>query len=263
LKSIILAAGEGKRLWPLAKDVPKCMVKLFGKTLLERQIDVFKSCNVLDISVVTGHKSELITLKGITYFKNKKFDTTNMLETLFCAEEKLRDCVIVSYGDIIFEKKVLDSLIKSEDDISVVIDKDWEKYWELRFERPLDDAESLIINSKGFIQSIGQKVENIEEIQGQYIGLMKFQNKGIDILKNFYKKAKNESLLGSNILNPNIPFERSFMTDFLQGLIHEKNYIKAVPIRNGWLELDSMKDYELYTKKYENGILSDLISLEK
>lgn len=261
MKAIILAAGEGKRLRPLTEDIPKCMVSLFGKTLLERQIEIFRSCNISDISIVTGYKSELIILNGITYFNNPKFQTTNMLETLFCAEEKLKDCIIISYGDIIFEKKVLNCLIKSEDDISVVIDKDWKKYWKIRFEKPLDDAESLLIDSKGYIKSIGQKVENFDKIQGQYIGLMKFQNKGIDILKNFYRKAKEESLSGTNILNQDITFERSFLTDFLQGLIHEKHQLKAVSIRNGWLELDSMKDYETYTKKYEDGTLSDFICL--
>ena len=38
LKSIILAAGEGKRLRPLTNNMPKCMVEIFGKSLLERQI---------------------------------------------------------------------------------------------------------------------------------------------------------------------------------------------------------------------------------
>ena len=42
LVSIILAAGEGKRLRPLTNDKPKCLVELFGKTLLEWQLSIFK-----------------------------------------------------------------------------------------------------------------------------------------------------------------------------------------------------------------------------
>ena len=54
MNGIILAAGQGKRLAPLTKNKPKCMVNLFGKTLLEWQISVFKKCGITDISIVTG-----------------------------------------------------------------------------------------------------------------------------------------------------------------------------------------------------------------
>ena len=109
LNIIILAAGQGKRLSPLTNNKPKCMVDLFGKTLLEWQVSAFKKCGITDISVVTGYRSELIDLPGLEFFQNKKFETTNMVESLFCASEKLNKSTIVSYGDIIFEEKVLNS----------------------------------------------------------------------------------------------------------------------------------------------------------
>jgi len=262
LKAIILAAGEGKRLRPLTQNIPKCMVNLFGKSLIEWQIETFRNYNIFDISIVTGYCSEKINFPNITYFKNSKFKTSNMVETLFCAKKKLTDCVIVSYGDIIFEKSILKKLIDSDEDYSVVIDKAWKKYWNMRFKNPLEDVESLILDDDGYIRSIGQKVKNIDEIQGQYIGLMKFQNEGLRFLKEFYEKARKKANLGSNLLNSNVPFERSYMTDLIQGLINSKCKIKAIPTNNGWLELDSYHDYELYQRKYEDKTISDLISLE-
>ena len=171
--------------------------------------------------------------------------------------------IIISYGDIIYEKNVLEKLIKDESDISVIIDKNWEYYWKMRFKNPLEDAESLVLDENNFIKNIGQPVKKIKEIQGQYIGLIKFQNKGVGILNKFYKKMKNKAKNGNNPLNSSIPFEKSYMTDLLQGIINEGNKIKAVPIKNGWLELDSMKDYNLYNKKLKNGTISELIDLEK
>ena len=104
MNAIILAAGQGKRLAPLTEHKPKCMVNLFGKTLLERQISVFRECGITDISVVTGYRSKLVDLPGLKIFQNKKFETTNMVESLFCASQELNEQTIVSYGDIIFEK---------------------------------------------------------------------------------------------------------------------------------------------------------------
>ena len=261
MNAIILAAGQGKRLAPLTEHKPKCMVNLFGKTILEWQISVFKKCGITDISIVTGHRSDLIDLPGLEFFQNKKFETTNMVESLFCASEKLNKSTIVSYGDIIFEKRILDKLLESKHDISVVIDKDWRKQWNTRFQNPLDYAESLRLNKNDDILDIGKKVQDIDEISGQYIGLMKFQNEGIDIIKDFYHKCKEHSDKNSNPLNSSLPFEKSYMTDFLQGMIDYGYKIKAVPISSGWLELDSMNDYKIYNKKIEDKTISEFFSV--
>ena len=242
---IILAAGKGERLRPLTNTKPKCLIELFGKSLLERQIDLYHELGINDISIVTGYKSEQINFPDTTIIQNKNYASTNMLETLFCAKDKLLDSTIVSYGDIIFQKNVIQSLIDSKDEISLIIDKQWKKYWEKRFSNPLSDAESLIINGE-YITEIGQKVTSYEKICGQYIGLMKFQKSGISLIKEFYETAKEQSKNGINILNRSIPFENSYLTDFLNSLIKINIKIKAVPINNGWLEIDTISDLELY-----------------
>ena len=263
LKVIILAAGQGERLRPLTENIPKCMVNFLGKSILKRQIDIFRNLGINDISVVTGYCDDKVNLDNITKFKNKNFMTTNMVESLFTAEEKLNDSVIVSYGDIIFEPSIIQSLINSRHNISVIIDKNWKDLWNVRFENPLDDAESLVLDKNELILELGQKVENIDNIQGQFIGLMKFQNDGIIDIVNFYKKMKLIANSSINPLNPNLPFEKSFMTDFLQGLIHNNQKLNAIIIKNGWLEIDSLKDYNLYQKMYSDKTLSKLISFEE
>ena len=194
IKSIILAAGQGTRLLPLTKNKPKCMVELFGKPLLQHQIDVLHHCGINDISVVVGHLGNTINLPNVHIYKNMNYANTNMIETLFCAKSKLTDSVIVSYGDIIFEEQVVNTLINSEDDISIVVDKNWKQYWSLRFENPLDDAESLIIDDTQYIREIGQKTDKFENIHAQYIGLMKFSGDGLLKIKTMYEKFKKMSV---------------------------------------------------------------------
>ena len=58
----------------------------------------------------------------------------------------------------------------------------------------------ITIIDNGFISSIGQKVSSFDQIQGQYIGLMKFQNEGIKFLLDFYEKAKKEDTTLSYVL---------------------------------------------------------------
>lgn len=263
MNAIILAAGEGKRLRPLTNDKPKCMIDLFGKSILQRQIEIFQGCGINDISVVTGYCDDKIVFDNIRYVRNKKYATTNMVETLFCAKEILGDSTIVSYGDIIFEKNVLEKLIDATDDICVVVDKDWYKYWKIRFDNPLEDTESLVIDDNGYIKEIGQKVTNVKQIMGQYIGLIKFQHEGIILLKNFYENVKKQAFKGINPLNPKLPFEKSYLTDLLQALILSDYKIKSIPINNGWLEVDTKHDYEVYNRLYEENKLHEFILLDK
>ena len=257
---IILAAGEGNRLKPLTNDTPKCLVKLFGKSLLDWQLDLFQNLHINDITIVKGYLQEKINFTNVNYFENKNYETTNMIETLFCAREKISDTTIISYGDIIYEKSVIKKLINNDDDISLIIEKNWSDYWNLRSDNPLADLESLSIDSENNITSIGQKIDNIDNVQGQYIGLMKFQNKGSEILKSFYDKCKVHGKNGKNYLKTNKIFEKSYMTDLLQGLIDEGYKIRAIPINNGWLELDTYDDYLLYQKMYENKTISNFFN---
>ena len=261
MNAIILAAGKGKRLSPLTNDKPKCLVELFGKPLLEWQIETFQNSGITDITIVSGYKSDLINFPETTILKNEKYDSTNMVETLFYAKEKMLDSTIVSYGDIIFEKNVLNKLIQSKADFSIIVDKNWKRYWEMRFDNPLNDAESLKIDTDGNITSIGKKAQKIDEIEGQYIGLMKFQNVGLEKIKEFYEKTKSQSTNESNPLNPLVSFQQSFMTDFLQALINDGCKLKAIEIENGWLELDTVSDYDKYTELYSKNKLSEFIDL--
>ena len=96
MKIIILAAGIGSRLRSLTNDKPKCIVKLFNETLIERQIKIFHSCNINDITIVTGYGSELIDIPDVNYVKNENYETTNMNESLFCALEPSNSPVLVT-----------------------------------------------------------------------------------------------------------------------------------------------------------------------
>jgi choline kinase len=129
--------------------------------------------------------------------------------------------------------------------------------WKIRFSNVLSDAESLKLDSDGNIIDIGRKVKDSQEIQGQYIGLLKFSGQGRKDMINFYDRAtENEKRQV-----PVEKFRKMFMTDFLQLLIDANIKIKAVPIKNGWLEIDTKSDYELYLKLYEDNKLSEFIKL--
>jgi L-glutamine-phosphate cytidylyltransferase len=235
-KVILLVAGEGKRLRPYTLDRPKCMVEIKGVSLIDRQLAVLKSEGLDNIMMIGGYKSEMLERYGIKLRSNPRYFETNMVWTLFCAEDELDGDVVVSYGDIVYSQEILKALLESKADIAVTIDKEWEHYWRARNEDPLDDAETLKLRENGTIKEIGRTPKSLDEIEGQYMGLMKFSAKGVvKIKKIFHKAVKNRELQGKSV-------ENSYMTDLLQSVIDSGFPIQAVPIFGGWIEVDTVDD---------------------
>ena len=81
-KALIIAAGLGSRLKKHTENLPKCMLDFGGKTLLQRQLDVYKKCGIKDISLIRGYKKEKINYKGIKYFENTDYRNNNILKYL-------------------------------------------------------------------------------------------------------------------------------------------------------------------------------------
>ena len=238
MKAIILAAGQGTRLRPYTNDRPKCLVEVEGKSLLDRQLEVLASEDVTSIVVVGGYRSQMLRRPGFVLHINPQFADTNMVWTLFCAEDEMDGDVLVCYGDIVYSREALRAVLASDAEISVAIDLEWENYWRARNEDPLDDAETLRLASDGAILEIGQKPKSLVEIEGQYMGLMKFTANGVEILKRVFRAAEAAGSLGGKAV------ENAYMTDLLQALINQGFRLDAVPVYGGWVEVDTVSDLQ-------------------
>lgn len=241
MKAIILAAGRGSRLGNMSEESPKCRVDLDGVPMIERQIATYQGAGVTDITLVTGYKAEMLRFDGVKNAHNPDWADTNMVATLFCAEQAFGDDVIVSYGDIVYEKRVLQAIIDASADVSVIVDRQWRPYWEARFEDPLDDAESLRLDSDGNISEIGGVAGHIDEIEGQYIGLMRFNSAGVGLLRDIGTTLDRFA----RDWNDRRPVEKAYMTDLLMEMILRGHSLSAVPVDGGWLEIDTPDDYAL------------------
>lgn len=236
----------------LTKNKPKCLLEFQGRTLLETQLGVINEFNVKKIIVVKGYLRDLLNIQGIKYYIN--YEGHNMVYSLFCAENELNGDVIISYGDIIFEKRILSKLLSTTHDISVIIDLKWEKYFRARFGNPYSEGESLMYDSNYKIIEIGDSNPLPEKVQGQYIGLIKLTKKGCEIVKEVYYSAKSTFHEKHWIRSRKV--EDIYMTDLLQALINSGYSIYGVPIESGWLEFDSESDYRLYKKWEKEGKLN-------
>lgn len=238
LKAIILAAGMSSRMMELTDDKPKCMLEIGGKTLLQRQIEIFHQLGIDDVIIVRGWKSEKINYTGVRYVYNKNYRMNNILESLMVAKAFMNSAFIVSYSDILYKKEVVKRLMESKADISVIVDTDWTKAYENRFQHPIVEAEKVIVGNNKVLK-IG-KTLNVNKTYGEFIGLAKFSKKGEEALKKEYNRVKK---------TPNKPFhearslEKAYLTDMIQELIDKGHIVANVAIQGMWKELDTREDF--------------------
>jgi choline kinase len=258
MRLIILAAGSGTRLGTLTASRPKCLVELGDRPMIDWQLVGARAAGIDRVVVIGGYEADQLQGRGDRLLRNPDYATTNMVETLFCAESEFGDGFVMAYGDIVYDPAVLRALLASGHDAGVVVDRQWRSYWEARFDDPLSDAESLRLAADGRIASIGQPERDIDRIEAQYIGLAVFRGAGLDGLRDAYGLARRQSGQGRHPFGGSRPLAGLYMTDLLQGMINEGVPVMPVPTDGGWLEIDTPRDLAVAERLLAAGRLGEL-----
>jgi choline kinase len=235
MKGIILAAGRGSRLASLTENQPKCFTLLKGKPLIEWQLQALRAAGIQDIAVVTGYQSQSFH-HDLTCFFNDQWSESNMVTSLLSASAWLEhETCIVSYSDIVYSSNVVRSLQGTTGNIVISYDPNWLELWQLRFEQPLDDAESFRVRN-GILLEIGAQPESLDQVEGQYMGLLKIT-------------AEGWSQISGYIASLPMPEQYQLdMTGLLQRMLIQGAIINTVPIEDRWFEVDSVGDLACYEK---------------
>jgi choline kinase len=233
--AIILAAGQGSRMRSLTDDRPKCLVELAGRPLLHWQLDALRAAGIDEIHVVSGYMGH--RLRGpFQKIANPRWERTNMVASLACAHDLLssRNC-LAAYSDIVYHPDHVKRLAQADGDIAVTYDTRWEELWRLRFADPLSDAETFITDN-GALREIGARPQSIDQVQGQYMGLMKFTPRGWSLVRDALAALPPASLDALDI------------TALLGLLLEQGASVSAVPVDGRWAEVDSGDDLAAYER---------------
>ena len=188
-----------------------------------------------------------IKVLGYQTVHNPVYDETEMVYSLFCARDRFPedDDLCISYGDIVYDRSVVEALRNCDAPLCVVIDSEWRRLWELRFDDPLSDAETLRIEDDRVVE-IGAEPSGYNEIDGQYIGLIKVRRDYVDEFVDAYDSLDQSSI---------------HMTRFIQHLIDTAWQVAPVEMDGGWLEVDTLEDLEIYRSSSETGQHSKHLSV--
>ena len=107
MRGIILAAGKGSRLNGTIGDKPKCLLRVGGRTLVERQIDALQTVGIDDIAIVVGCQADHVRRvcgPGVAYIENTRYAQTNSLYSLWMARPLLNDGFVVRQAQLFADR---------------------------------------------------------------------------------------------------------------------------------------------------------------
>ena len=249
MKAIFIAAGKGSRLGNITKDLPKPLVDINNKSIIERQISLLRKNNVNDIVVTTGYKKEKFTFKNIEYVHNPNFREQEQTGSLMTARSKIVGDVVIMFGDILFEEIILQQILNSKGDIVIAVDKNWEKSYEERHDNPKSEADKVLIKDNKVIQISAKNIEvNDDNDVGELLGLIKLSMKGSKILIDQYEKLENSH---TGKFHDAVSLKKAKFVDMLQELLSLGTIITPVSIKGKWCEIDTKHDLEIAKKIFK------------
>ena len=246
MKIIFIAAGSSTRLGKQTLNFPKGLIKINNNSIIGTQLELFKNKNFNDIIIITGPNSNKFNFKDVTYINDKNHKKHDVLGSLMTAKLQMNDEIITTYSDIIFDEKILNSIIKFTGDFGIVVDLNWKEKYKNRDQHPISEADNVIIDN-GNILEIKKNVTKCEDNQviGEFVGLMKLSKKGTKIFKDKYFELV-ETHTGKFHNAPSL--ERAYLTDMLQELIDSGIKISPILVNGNWCEIDTPQDLEIARK---------------
>jgi phosphoenolpyruvate phosphomutase len=235
--AIVLAASRGDELGELTEQQPKTMVRIQGKPILSHIADAYNAVGIKDIVVVRGYKKETVNLPNLTYIDNNDFAETGELDSLLEALRSRKGparSTIISYGDVLFNKYIPQSLSQETEDCVIFVDSNWQEQGS--YTRLGGFAECTVPNSrkafnaKIYLKQLGNNIPQ-ESIHGVWMGFFKVSaNAACDITR----------IIVELLAKP--ANRKAGVPQLLQELLKRHSPVRVLYTAGHWLDINSLED---------------------
>jgi len=250
MKAIILAAGYSSRLGNQFEDMPKGLLDINGKSIIQRQITLFHEKKIDEIIIVTGPNSDKFNFEDVTYVEDKNYGENEVLGSLMATKNLMNTEIIMTYSDILFDKAILDQVLNFQDNIGVATEMNWLPTYQNRSQHPLSQADNVLIKN-GKITEIRKNMAKYlkNENLGEFFGIMHLSSVGA---KNFVKVYDRLVKSHTGPFHDAPSLKKAYLTDMLQELIDLNFDVKPILCKGVWCEMDTPEDLEIAYKKFHD-----------
>ncbi|MDQ4146086.1 MAG: phosphoenolpyruvate mutase [Pseudomonadota bacterium] len=235
VQAVVLAATRGQGLEAVTHEMPKVMLRIGDKSLLQRLVDAFKRQHVHRISVVAGYKADAVTVNGIEVIRNPNYARGGELTSLACARGWIGEDTVITYGDLLFRHYILRDLLDMQGEIMVVVDsalppKTSREYRDLAYcSRPNDHA--LFHEHVDLLRIASSGEAGDGRPSGRWIGMLRVAGNG----RNWLLKSLEDLRTRSNFASLGMP-------DLLNHMIEAGRQVKVLYIHGHWLDVNRLED---------------------
>ena len=240
MKAIIIGAGIGNRIGEIAKKTPKALIEINGTTIAERQISLFKKNGISDIVIITGSYNDKFDLKNIIYVHDSNYSKHDILGSLMEAKSYIKDDVLITYSDILFDEKILSKVLRLKCDIGIAVDLNWEDAYNGRLNHPKSEAENVLLDNNGKIIQIKKNIQSLDVV-GEFLGLMKLSPYGSKV---FVKKYESLQKNQKGEFHDASSLSKAYLTDMIQELINSQINVIPIIVSGKWCEIDTKQDLD-------------------
>ncbi len=234
--AIILASTRGDQLGKLTECIPKTMIKIGKKSILERAVEHLNEHHIKNIMVVAGYKRETINLPNLNIIANDDYETTGEMVSLSKAIDTTREESVILFGDVLFKKYVLSIILDDPSDIVLIVDSVFslDKQYQSDFVHVHHvEGKSLFPEDNYYLEKIIYDQPGTE-YYGEWTGMMKLTVNGLEVVKTFIQEFRNKP-----------EFQKMDIRDMLNQLVQRGNKIKIQTISGHRIDVNNIDDFSL------------------
>jgi choline kinase len=242
MRPIIIGAGRGSRLGPNTDDIPKALVPVMGRPMLEWILDALEAAGFArkDVVFICGYRAEVVKARypEFSFVENVDWEKNNILASLMCARSHFGEGFVSTYADIVYRGSAVRKLVASPHDKVVVCDTDWRRRYVDRSQHPESDGEKMRAEGSRVVE-FSRRIPS-EQASGEFIGVAKFTAAGARELTQAFDRAR--PLWQGKTWREGRTFERAYLIDLLQDMIEQGAEFHRVDTHGGYMELDTRED---------------------
>ncbi|HET9929189.1 MAG TPA: phosphocholine cytidylyltransferase family protein [Polyangiaceae bacterium] len=242
MKAIVIGAGRGSRLGPLTEEIPKTLVPVLGRPMLDQILDALAAAGFTRDRVVfvCGYRAEVVRQRypELTFVHNAGWESNNILCSLLCAREHLGEGFVSTYADIVYEPGIVQKLVAAPEDLVLGCDTQYRRRYAGRTQHPESDAEKMTAAGRR-ITRLSRHIPS-EEACGEFIGVMKASPVGARSFMHAFDEAQRR--FAGRTFREGRSFERAYLIDLLQDMLEQGVAMHREDTPGGYMEIDTEQD---------------------
>ena len=253
MKGIVIGAGRGSRLRHLTEEIPKTLVPILGRPMLDGILDALAAGGLRppEVVFICGYLARTIQDRypALDYVENPDWERNNILASLMYARSRMAGGFVSTYADIVYRPACVEALVRSPHDLTIVCDTAWRRRYTGRSQHPETDAEKLRADGARVVE-ISRRIPS-EAAAGEFIGVMKASPAGAARLCRAFDEAR--ATFAGKVFREGRTFEKAYLIDLLQHMLEQGEAIHRVDTDGGYMEIDTLEDAALAEAWWRDG----------